>query len=85
MKRPTISVLISLKVPALESSDGVCLNQSNAIALYVANEQLVGGNQATRAQVTQWMDFADQEILPAVCTWVFPCMGVMQFNKQVRS
>merc|ERR1712244_176424 len=24
---------------------------------------------------------ADNEILPASCTWVFPFMGIMQFNK----
>ena len=24
---------------------------------------------------------ADNEILPASCTWVFPTMGIMQFNK----
>jgi len=28
------------------------------------------------------MEFADNEILPASCTWVFPCLGVMQYNKQ---
>ena len=24
---------------------------------------------------------ADNEILPASCTWVFPTLGIMQFNK----
>jgi hypothetical protein len=27
------------------------------------------------------MCWADNEILPASCTWVFPCMGIMQYNK----
>merc|ERR1719153_238603 len=27
------------------------------------------------------MCMADNEILPASCTWVFPTMGIMQFNK----
>merc|ERR1712193_233882 len=36
---------------------------------------------AARAQVVQWMCMADNEILPAACTWVFPTMGIMQFNK----
>merc|ERR1739849_27272 len=31
--------------------------------------------------VVQWMCMADNEILPAACTWVFPTMGIMQFNK----
>ena len=27
------------------------------------------------------MCMADNEILPAACTWVFPTLGIMQFNK----
>ena len=27
------------------------------------------------------MNFADSDILPASCTWVYPCLGIMQFNK----
>jgi elongation factor 1-gamma len=70
------------KVPAFEGSDGVLLTESNAIAYYVANEELRGGSDAaSRAQVVQWMSWADNEVLPASCTWVFPCMGIMQFNK----
>merc|ERR1712128_192526 len=70
------------KVPAFEGSDGVILTESNAIAYYVANEELRGGSDAAaRAQVVQWMCMADNEILPASCTWVFPTMGIMQFNK----
>merc|ERR1712076_350507 len=70
------------KVPAFEGSDGVILTESNAIAYYVANDELRGGSDASaRAQVVQWMAMADNEILPAACTWVFPTMGIMQFNK----
>jgi elongation factor 1-gamma len=28
------------------------------------------------------MSFADSEILPASCTWVFPVLGIMHHNKQ---
>merc|ERR1712045_52029 len=70
------------KVPAFEGVDGLCLTESNAIAYYVANDELRGGSDAAaRAQVVQWMCMADNEILPAACTWVFPTMGIMQFNK----
>merc|ERR1711863_170168 len=70
------------KVPAFEGSDGLLLTESNAIAYYVANDELRGGSDAAaRAQVVQWMCMADNEILPAACTWVFPTMGIMQFNK----
>merc|ERR1711973_1073692 len=71
------------KVPAFEGSDGTLLTESNAIAYYVANDELRGGSDAAaRSQVVQWMCGADNEVLPASCTWVFPCMGIMQYNKQ---
>merc|ERR1711910_88532 len=31
--------------------------------------------------LTESNAIADNEILPAACTWVFPTMGIMQFNK----
>ena len=34
-----------------------------------------------QAQVSQWMTFAQSEVVPAACTWVFPTMGIMAFNK----
>jgi elongation factor 1-gamma len=70
------------KVPAFESKDGVVLFESNAIAWFLANESLRGSSVTDAAYVQQWLDFADNEILPASCTWVFPCMGIMQYNKQ---
>ncbi|XP_077995519.1 elongation factor 1-gamma-like [Glandiceps talaboti] len=70
------------KVPAYEAADGTCLSESNAIAYYVANETLRGANCCDQAQVLQWVNFADSEILPAAATWVFPTLGIMQYNKQ---
>lgn len=70
------------KVPAFESNNGVTLFESNAIAYYVANDALRGNNVTDAAYVQQWVNFADSEILPASCTWVFPCIGIMQYNKQ---
>ncbi|KAG0727913.1 Elongation factor 1-gamma [Chionoecetes opilio] len=69
------------KVPAFESSDGRCIFESNAICWAVANDELRGASPMDQAQVVAWMSFADNEILPASCTWVFPCMGIMSFNK----
>ncbi|RUS90655.1 hypothetical protein EGW08_001555 [Elysia chlorotica] len=71
------------KVPAFEAKDGFCLSESNAIAYYVSNPQLHGENSKDAALVQQWISFSDNEILPAACTWVFPCLGITQFNKQV--
>ncbi|XP_029846966.2 elongation factor 1-gamma [Ixodes scapularis] len=75
------------KVPAFETSDGSTtrtITESNAIAFYVANGQLRGGSPIEQAQVIQFLSFADSEILPPACTWVFPCLGAMQFNKQAN-
>merc|ERR1712018_33394 len=59
------------KVPAFEGADGTCLFESNAIAHYVANDQLLASaSRAARAQVQQWVNLGDQELLPASCTWV---------------
>jgi elongation factor 1-gamma len=70
------------KVPAFESSEGLYLTESNAIAYFLGNEQLRGGTCViNQALVHQWLNFADSDILPASCTWVFPCLGIMQFNK----
>jgi len=50
--------------------------------MVLGSEELRGGaDAAARAQVVQWMCWADSEVLPASCTWVFPCMGIMQYNK----
>ncbi|PFX21901.1 elongation factor 1-gamma-like [Stylophora pistillata] len=70
------------KVPAFETQDGKCIYESNAIAYYVSNDQLRGKTPVEGALIQQYVNFADQEILPAVATWVFPTLGLMQFNKQ---
>jgi len=69
------------KVPAFVGDDGVCLSESNAIAYYVANAQLRGENALSQSQVLMYVNFADNDILPAACNWVFPTLGIMQFNK----
>ncbi|KRF99731.1 LOW QUALITY PROTEIN: uncharacterized protein Dwil_GK22492 [Drosophila willistoni] len=70
------------KVPAFETDDGKFLSESNAIAYFVANEQLRGGKcPYVQAQVQQWISFADNEIVPASCAWVFPLLGIVPQQK----
>lgn len=73
-----------MQVPALETDDGNYLYESNAIAYYVSNAQLRGGSDLEKAQVLQWLSFADSEIGPAASAWVFPILGIMQFNKNTN-
>ncbi|TGZ57375.1 hypothetical protein CRM22_009942 [Opisthorchis felineus] len=67
-------------VPVFEGQDGTCLFDANAIAYYLGTDQLRGG--PLEHLVTQWVNFADNAILPPVATWVYPCLGVTQYNKQ---
>ena len=63
---------------------GIPLPRINTVMfISVGNNQLHGASQKEAAYVQQWINFADNEILPASCTWVFPCLGITQFNKQV--
>jgi len=70
------------KVPAFEDSNGVCLNEPNAIAHFLSNETLRGTNPVDQALVLQYLEFAESEILPSACTWVYPTLGFKQYNKQ---
>uniref|UniRef100_A0A8C3G2A6 Eukaryotic translation elongation factor 1 gamma n=1 Tax=Cyclopterus lumpus TaxID=8103 RepID=A0A8C3G2A6_CYCLU len=70
------------KVPAYQGDDGFCLFESNAIAHYLSNDALRGATPQVAAQVLQWVSFADSEIIPPASAWVFPTLGIMQFNKQ---
>lgn len=53
------------------------------IVVPVSNAALRGTDAATQARIWQWASWADSELLPASCAWVFPYLGIMQFNKQV--
>ena len=68
----------------METKEGN-LFESNAIAYYVSNDQLRGKNVLEQSQVIQWLSFADNEVVPAVSSWVFPVVGIVNFNKQVSS
>jgi len=69
------------QIPTAVTNDGP-IWESNAIAYYVGNGALRGSSATDQAHILQWINFADGEILPASCTWVFPCLGIMQYNKQ---
>ena len=66
----------------METKEGN-LFESNAIAYYVSNDELRGKNVLEQSQVIQWLSFADNEVVPAVSSWVFPVVGIVNFNKQV--
>ena len=67
------------KVPAFEEND-FYLFEVNAIAYYVGNETTRGGEN--ESEVLQWIGVADNDLLPAACNWVYPTLGILQYNKQ---
>ena len=50
-------------------------------ASVVSNEQLHGQSLAEQSEVLQWVEYAEREISPVSTTLVYPCMGILQFNK----
>jgi elongation factor 1-gamma len=55
------------------------LTESNAIAYYVANHTLRGGEEEiNQARVLQWMFFSDNELVPAVFNYLFPILGLLE-------
>ena len=70
------------KVPALETSNNKYISESYAIAFYVGNDQIRGATLDDQTQILQWLSFGDSEILPPACTWIFPLLGAIQYNKQ---
>ncbi|XP_055626429.1 elongation factor 1-gamma [Toxorhynchites rutilus septentrionalis] len=69
------------KVPAFETADGKCLTESNAIAYYVANEQLRGKTDLEKAEVLSFLSFADNELMIPVQAWLFPVIGITVYKK----
>lgn len=58
----------------LEGS-GFKLFDSNAIAFYLANDQLRCSKDLFMfSEILQWLSYADNHILPAVSGWVIPCL-----------
>ncbi|WFD35553.1 hypothetical protein MCUN1_002409 [Malassezia cuniculi] len=73
------------KVPAFEGSDGFLLPESRAIAWYVAslsdNAQLLGTDNKSTAQITQWINFADDEIFNRCVDIILMHYGLVPYNK----
>lgn len=67
-------------MPAFESDDKkVHLIETNAIAYYLANDQLRGGNGLEeRSRVLQWLNWGSQDVYSAVASWVYPALGLVE-------
>lgn len=73
------------KVPVLVTPQGAVW-ESNAIAKYVArtraDTELLGASFLEQAQVDQWLDFLNNEVDPTRGIWLYPVLGIFEFNPQ---
>jgi elongation factor 1-gamma len=72
-------------VPAMETTDGVCLWDSSAIAYYVAAmndcERLTGTDAKSRAEILQWIVYSNSRFAETTRGWVGPIIGYYPYNK----
>ena len=66
------------RLPLLKIDADSSLFDANAICFRLADESLRGRGVDETTDVLQWMQFADHELLPPVCAWVFPLIGVVE-------
>ncbi|KAJ8369304.1 hypothetical protein SKAU_G00093320 [Synaphobranchus kaupii] len=69
------------KVPAFEEN-GFRIQEASAISNYVANDVLRGTSPQDKALVQQWVNLAEGEIVPSMAAWVYPAMGVADYNEK---
>jgi len=65
--------------PLFHSKDGVTLFDANAIAYFLGNKQLRGGDH--EHFVTQWANFTDHVLMPSIANWLYPILGATSYNK----
>ncbi|KAJ5387238.1 hypothetical protein N7509_009779 [Penicillium cosmopolitanum] len=75
------------KVPAFEGADGTTLIESDAITQYIAESgpaapQLLGSTTLQRAQIRQWILFADGETLGPTIELLLPRVGLRPFDAE---
>ncbi|KAI3386372.1 hypothetical protein SNEBB_008760 [Seison nebaliae] len=69
------------KFPIFEGNDGMFLFGPNAISFYLSNDVVRGDCPVKQAQIQQWVSFAEDELLSASVTWVYPCLGIIKYDK----
>ena len=76
------------KIPTLElgsTSKTQIIGESNAAAYFLSNDELKGGGadkEVERAQVLQWMNLVEVDLIPMTYSWVFPILGLMKRDEE---
>nr|XP_033772878.1 valine--tRNA ligase isoform X1 [Geotrypetes seraphini]XP_033772879.1 valine--tRNA ligase isoform X1 [Geotrypetes seraphini]XP_033772880.1 valine--tRNA ligase isoform X1 [Geotrypetes seraphini] len=70
-------------LPALESEGGLSISGPAAVSYMLVSRRLKGSGLAKAALIQQWVNFAENEIIPSACGWTFSVLGLAQLGKQV--
>lgn len=76
------------KVPAMTLPTGEGIFESNAIATYAASfnaDELLGANAVERAQIVQYTQWFENEVVPAASVWLYPIFGYLKYNKEAHN
>eukprot|EP01006_Ploeotia_vitrea_P027186 TRINITY_DN60042_c0_g1_i1.p1 TRINITY_DN60042_c0_g1~~TRINITY_DN60042_c0_g1_i1.p1 ORF type:complete len:458 (-),score=56.42 TRINITY_DN60042_c0_g1_i1:86-1459(-) len=77
------------KVPVLEVPSKGAICESNAIAWYLASQdkdrKLLGRDSFEEAQVKQWLDFCNNEIVPNTFAWIGPILGFIPLDEATHN
>ncbi|KAJ1551512.1 Cytosolic seryl-tRNA synthetase, partial [Nowakowskiella sp. JEL0078] len=71
------------KLPVFEGRNGFTLFESNAITQYVADQssgRLLGTSTKEKALINQFINFNENEFIPAEAVWLFPLFGWIPEN-----
>ena len=55
------------------------------VASYKEGTKLLGANKKEAALIQQFIALADNELIPAQATWIFPILGWIPANEAVRA
>ena len=74
------------KFPTYIDSDdhlnfAILLDESNAVSKIVGGNVLWGETAEEKALIYQWVEFADKEINPQICSWCFPFLSLSSYNE----
>lgn len=73
------------RVPSLcLSTTEAPLFDATAIAFLLSDDSLRGRSVAEATDVLQWVNFAENELLPPICSWVFPLLGIVKPGPDVK-
>jgi len=74
------------KIPVIETSEGRIF-ETHAILRYIArisnNKTLYGGDSFEQANVDQWLDYINSEVLPPLSVLFKQTFGYVEYNKEI--